>query len=148
MESVTTFITKKLGLKVNVEKSKVARPKQIKYLGFGFYKNNKGTWRPKPHIKSVKKFVNKLKEITDRSGGKSIDYKIERLNQVTRGWINYFKIADMKNTMKEDLLIICRAMREKIMIEVIIFRGLFILLTKTIIDTKVGSILLIPGVRF
>lgn len=101
MESITTFITKKLGLKVNVEKSKVARPRQIKYLGFGFYKNNKEIWRPKPHIKSVKKFVNKLKEITDRSDGKSIDYKIERLNQVTRGWINYFKIADMKNTMKE-----------------------------------------------
>lgn len=102
MESITTFITKKLGLKVNVEKSKVARPRQIKYLGFGFYKkNNKGTWRPKPHIKSVKKFVNKLKEITNRSDGKSIDYKIGRLNQVTRGWINYFKIADMKNSMKE-----------------------------------------------
>ncbi len=101
MESITTFITKKLGLKVNVEKSKVARPRQIKYLGFGFYKNNKGTWRPKPHIKSVKKFVNKLKEITDRSDGKSIDYKIERLNQVTRGWINYFKIADMKKTMEK-----------------------------------------------
>ena len=101
MESITTFITKKLGLKVNVEKSKVARPRQIKYLGFGFYKNNKGTWRPKPHIKSVKKFISKLKEITGRSDGKSIDYKIERLNQVTRGWINYFKIADMKKTMEK-----------------------------------------------
>lgn len=101
MESITTFITKKLGLKVNVEKSKVARPRQIKYLGFGFYKNNKGTWRPKPHIKSVEKFVNKLKEITDRSDGKSIDCKIERLNQVIRGWINYFKIADMKKTMEK-----------------------------------------------
>ena len=101
MESITTFITKKLGLKVNAEKSKVARPRQIKYLGFGFYKNNKGTWRPKPHIKSVKKFISKLKEITGRSDGKSIDYKIERLNQVTRGWINYFKIADMKKTMEK-----------------------------------------------
>ena len=101
MESITTFITKKLGLKVNVEKSKVARPRQIKYLGFEFYKNNKGTWRPKPHIKSVKKFISKLKEITGRSDGKSIDYKIERLNQVTRGWINYFKIADMKKTMEK-----------------------------------------------
>ena len=101
MESITTFITKKLGLKVNVEKSKVARPRQIKYLGFEFYKNNKGTWRPKPHIKSVKNFISKLKEITGRSDGKSIDYKIERLNQVTRGWINYFKIADMKKTMEK-----------------------------------------------
>ncbi len=41
MESITTFITKKLGLKVNVEKSKVARPNEIKYLGFGFYKKIK-----------------------------------------------------------------------------------------------------------
>ena len=40
MESITTFITKKLGLKVNVKKSKVARPDSIKYLGFGFYKKN------------------------------------------------------------------------------------------------------------
>ena len=101
MKSITAFITKKLGLKVNVEKSKVARPRQIKYLGFGFYKNNKGMWRPKPHIKSINKFINKLKEITARSDGKSIDYKIERLNQVIRGWINYYKIADMKNVMKE-----------------------------------------------
>ena len=101
MKSITTFIAKKLGLKVNVEKSKVARPRQIKYLGFGFYKNNKGTWRPKPHIKSVNKFESKLKEITSRSDGKSIDYKVERLNQVIRGWINYYKIADMKSAMKE-----------------------------------------------
>ena len=57
MESITTFITKKLGLIVNVEKSKVARPNNIKYLGFGFYKKiNQNIWRPKPHIKSVQKF--------------------------------------------------------------------------------------------
>ena len=42
MKSITTFITKKLGLKVNVEKSIVARPNQIKYLGFGLYKKNSG----------------------------------------------------------------------------------------------------------
>jgi len=47
MKSITTFITKKLCLKVNVEKSKVARPNQIKYLGFGFYKKNSGVWTPK-----------------------------------------------------------------------------------------------------
>ena len=56
MESITKFIEKKLGLKVNVEKSKVARPNEIKYLGFGFYKKiNQNIWRPKPYIKSVQK---------------------------------------------------------------------------------------------
>ena len=98
MESVTRYIENKLRLKVNVEKSKVARPNNIKYLGFGFY-NKKGTWRPKPHLKSLQKFERKLKDITSRSNAMSISEKIVKLNQVIRGWINYFKIADMKSTM-------------------------------------------------
>lgn len=100
MESVTRYIENKLGLIVNAEKSKVARPDKIKYLGFGFY-NKKGMWRPKPHIKSVQKFKLKLKDITSRSNAMSISDKITKLNQVIRGWINYFRIADMKGLMKE-----------------------------------------------
>ncbi len=99
MESITKFIEKKLGLKVNVEKSKVARPNQIKYLGFGFYCSKTGKIKPKPHIKSAQKFENKLKSITSRSNAMSISDKITKLNQVIRGWINYFKIADMKAMM-------------------------------------------------
>ena len=99
MESVTRYIENKLGLKVNVEKSKVARPNNIKYLGFGFY-NKKGTWRPKPHLKSLQKFERKLKDITSRSNAMSINDKIVKLNQVIRGWINYFRIADMKTSME------------------------------------------------
>lgn len=98
MGSVTRYIENKLGLKVNVEKSKVARPNKIKYLGFGFY-NKRGTWRPKPHLKSLQKFERKLKDITNRSNAMSISDKIVKLNQVIRGWINYFRIADMKSTM-------------------------------------------------
>ena len=80
MESITTFITRKLGLKVNVEKSKIARPNEIKYLGFGFYKRiNQNVWRPKPHIKSVEKFKAKLRVILVRS--KSISLK-ERLLRI------------------------------------------------------------------
>ena len=100
MQTITNYIENKLGLIVNAEKSKVAKPNQIKYLGFGFYNKN-GTWRPKPHLKSVQKFVNKLKDITSRSNAMSIDEKIVKLNQVIRGWINYFKIADMKSKMTE-----------------------------------------------
>ena len=51
MKSITTFITRKLCLKVNVEKGKVARANQIKYLVFVFYKKNSGVWRIKQHIK-------------------------------------------------------------------------------------------------
>ena len=98
MATITNYIENKLGLIVNAEKSKVARPNEIKYLGFGFY-NKKGTWRPKPHLKSIQKFECKLKDITSRSNAKSINDKIVKLNQVIRGWINYFKIADMKSLM-------------------------------------------------
>ena len=100
MQTVTRYIENKLGLIVNTEKSKVARPNEIKYLGFGFY-NKKGMWRPKPHLKSVQKFTLKLKDITNRSDAVSISEKIIKLNQVIRGWINYFRIADMKKLMEE-----------------------------------------------
>ena len=96
MESRTKFMEKKLGLKVNVEKSKVARPNQIKYLGFGFYYTKTGIIKPKPHLKSIQKFKRKLKQITKRSWSLSLDERIIKLNQVIRGWINYFRIADMK----------------------------------------------------
>ena len=102
MESITKFITKKLGLKVNVEKSKVARPNQIKYLGFGFYKKiNQNIWRPKPHIKSSEKFKTKLHDILIRSRSMSLDARLLKLKQVIYGWVNYFKIADMKVFLKE-----------------------------------------------
>lgn len=99
MQTITNYIENKLGLIVNTEKSKVARPDEIKYLSFDFYKNKKGTWRPKPHLKSVQKFERKVKDITSRSNAMSIDKKITKLNQVIRGWINYFRIADMKTIM-------------------------------------------------
>ena len=102
MESITTFITKKLGLKVNVEKSKVARPNEIKYLGFGFYKKiNQNEWRPKPHIKSMEKFKTKLRDILIRSRNMSLENRLLKLKQVIYGWVNYFKIADMKVFLRE-----------------------------------------------
>ena len=96
METITRFIEKKLGLKVNVTKSKVARPSQIKYLGFGFYTTKTGIIKPKPHLKSIQKFKRKLKQLTNRSWSISLKDRIIKLNQVIRGWINYFRIADMK----------------------------------------------------
>lgn len=107
MESITKFIEKKLGLKVNVEKSKVTRPNEIKYLGFGFYQKN-NTWRPKPHLKSLQKFERKLKYQTRRSYSVSVARRIDFLNPIIRGWINYFRIADMES---EIYLITCHLRR-------------------------------------
>lgn len=104
MESITTFITKKLGLKVNIEKSKVARPNQIKYLGFGFYKKtNQNKWRPKPHIKSVQKFKAKLSDILLRSRSISLDDRLLKLKQLIYGWVNYFRIADMRTLLMKEI---------------------------------------------
>lgn len=99
LASVTKFIEKKLGLKVNAEKSKVTRPMNTKYLGFSFWKNKKGQWRPKPHLKSFQKLKRKLKELTNRSWSISLDNRIKKINYVVRGWVNYFRTADMKNML-------------------------------------------------
>lgn len=111
MESITRFIEKKLGLKVNVEKSKVARPHQIKYLGFGFYYTKTGIIKPKPHLKSIQKFKRRLKQLTRRRWSVSLEDRIIRLNQVIRGWINYFRIANMKEYMKILTSHLCRRIR-------------------------------------
>lgn len=99
MASVTKWIEKKLGLKVNATKSKVTTPMKLKYLGFGFWKDSEG-WKAKPHNDSIKRFERKLKQLTKRSWSVTMDYRIMRLNQVIRGWINYFRIGSMKNTLK------------------------------------------------
>ena len=97
MESITYFIEKKLGLKVNMTKTKICKPNDLKYLGFGFYKDIKNnTYNCVPHIDSKMKFQRKLKSLTKRSESISLDTRFERLNWLIRGWVNYFKISKMK----------------------------------------------------
>lgn len=101
LNSITKFIEKKLGLKVNGEKSKVTRPTKTKYLGFSFWKSTSGKWKPKPHLKSYQKLIRKLRQLTNRSWSISLDARIKKINYLIRGWINYFRIANMKNKIKE-----------------------------------------------
>ena len=97
MESITYFIEKKLGLKVNMTKTKICKPNDLKYLGFGFYKDIKNnTYNCVPHIDSKMKFQRKIKSLTKRSESISLDTRFERLNWLIRGWVNYFKISKMK----------------------------------------------------
>ncbi len=100
MESITRFIENKLKLKVNKDKSKVDRPWKIKYLGFSFY-HGKGIVEIMVHKKSIDKFKDKIREITSRSNGMSMEMRYEKLHQVIRGWVNYFKIANMKGVAQE-----------------------------------------------
>lgn len=97
MKSITRFIEEKLGLKVNASKSKIDKPKGIKYLGFGFYYDSFAKeYRARPHAESVAKFKVKMKKLTRRSWGVGNDHKVKKLNELIRGWINYFKIGRMK----------------------------------------------------
>ena len=98
MHTITKWIEKKLGLKVNATKTKVTTPSKLKYLGFGFWKDAEG-WKARPHKDSIKRFERKLKQLTKRSWPVSMDYRIEKLNQVIRGWINYFRIGSMKKNL-------------------------------------------------
>lgn len=96
MENITKFIENKLRLKVNRAKSKVDRPWRIKYLGFSFYQA-KGKIEIRIHPKSVAKFKDKMRIITSRSNAMSMETRFLKLRQVIRGWVNYFKIANMKS---------------------------------------------------
>jgi len=102
MKSVTKWIQSRLGLKVNAEKSKITRPSKLKFLGFGFYYNsNKKSWMSRPHEDSVLKFKRKLKQWTRRNWSMNFRERIKKLNEVIRGWINYFSISSMKTKMRK-----------------------------------------------
>ena len=100
MHTITDWIERKLKLKVNMTKTKVTRPGGLKYLGFGFWKDGKdGIWKARPHQDSVGKIKRKLKQLTKRSWSIDMSERINRLNQVIRGWVNYFKIGSMKQAL-------------------------------------------------
>ena len=99
MTSITKFIENKLKLKVNVTKTKVCQPKNLKYLGFGFHKGKR--WECIPHKDSKLKFKRTLKKLTNRSISISLDKRFEELNWTIRGWVNYFRISKMKTFLKE-----------------------------------------------
>ena len=100
MESVTRWLDKHLRVQVNTTKTKVTKPNDMKYLGFAFYRSN-GKWYPKPHEKSVQKLMHKLVPLLRRNWGVSLAYRIERINAVTRGWINYFRIGNMRSKLEK-----------------------------------------------
>lgn len=100
LENILSFIEEKLFLKVNREKTETAHISRVKYLGYAFYRY-KGKCRYRVHPKSAAKMRNKIRELTDRNTGMSNAKREEKYQQYVRGWVNYFKLADMKNLLKE-----------------------------------------------
>jgi RNA-directed DNA polymerase len=99
-ESITRFLEKRLRLKVNEEKSAVARPWERKFLGYTM------TWNREPRIKvaenSVKRLKMKLREIFRQGRGRNVGRQIkDELTPLLRGWMNYFRLAEVKNVFEE-----------------------------------------------
>ena len=95
MRNIVTFIETKLKLKVNAEKTHITRPTKLKYLGFSFTKQ-KDIWEARPHQESFKKLFLKLKKLIKRSWSVDLTYRIKKINEVLRGWINYYRQSFMK----------------------------------------------------
>lgn len=97
-ERVGRFIEGKLKLKINKEKSEVSKLNRVKYLGYAFYRT-KRKCRFRVHLDSINKLKDKIRMVTGRSNGMSIEGRRIKLNQIIRGWVQYFKMADMKTIM-------------------------------------------------
>lgn len=99
MASVTGFLEKRLRLKVNLEKSAVARPWERKFLGYSM------TWHKQPRLKVAKTSIQRLKaklRVIFREGqGRSLSQVIEELNALLRGWMQYFRLAAVKGIFEE-----------------------------------------------
>ena len=100
LDNILPFIEKKLFLKVNREKTVVDYVGKVKFLGFAFYRY-KGKTGIKIHPKSAAKMKSKIKELTSRSNGMGNELRAIKLRRYIMGWINYFKIADMKKLLSK-----------------------------------------------
>ena len=101
MKSITDFIERKLGLKVNAEKSQIGKPQRIKFLGFGYFVDHDKKYHAKPHKLSIEKLKRKLKALTSRKWSISLDERLRRLKYQIVGWVNYFRIAKMKSVLSD-----------------------------------------------
>ena len=95
----TKFLEGKLKLKVNRKKSQVGSPLRLKFLGFSMYKTGKKAGI-RPHGKSIKRFKDKIRELTSRKQARSVELILKRLKRFTVGWLGYYSIADMESRIK------------------------------------------------
>ncbi len=102
MASISSWIERKLFLRVNATKSRVSRPMRSKYLGFTFLKYG-GEWKVKPTSEKKARLYQTMREYLKRGRAvaRPIGVTIKRVNQIAMGWINYFRIGMMKQFMEK-----------------------------------------------
>jgi RNA-directed DNA polymerase len=99
MESVRRFITTRLRLRINEDKSAVARPHERKFLGFSFTQRAQPRRRIAP--KALLRFKNRIREITRRTRGRKLDDIVQELNLYLRGWRGYFGFCETSSVLKD-----------------------------------------------
>jgi len=99
-ESIIRFIGDVLHLRVNREKTKAGYIRGMKFLGYSFYVHS-GECRLSVHPKSLDKFKARLKKLTGRSNGMGYAQRKESLRHFIMGWLEYFKLADMKSKLHD-----------------------------------------------
>jgi len=99
MKSVSQFLSRRLRLQVNADKSAVARPWRRKFLGYTM------TWHKQPRLKvapeSVRRLKVKVRRILREGRGRSLPEVIKELNPLLRGWMQYFRLAEVKGIFEE-----------------------------------------------
>jgi group II intron reverse transcriptase/maturase len=100
MESIQSFLQKRLKLKVNEEKSSVDRPWKLQYLGFSMYKN-KGRVHIRLAPRSIKGVKDKIRELTSRSKPLPMAVRIQRINAYLGGWLGYYALAETPSVFSE-----------------------------------------------
>lgn len=99
MSSLSRFLTVKLRLKVNEAKSAVGRPWRRKFLGYSM------TWHQRPRLKvapdSLARLKAKVRERLRGGRGRNLKRQIEELTPLLRGWVNYFRLAEVKGVLEE-----------------------------------------------
>lgn len=99
MSSVTSFLEGRLRLKVNRTKSQIGSPTRLKFLGFSLWRIG-GQSGISVHAKTVKRFKDRIRQITRRNRGKNIGQILRELRRFTVGWLGYFGIANMKSLLQ------------------------------------------------
>ena len=99
MASLTHFLEGRLRLKVNRAKSAVDRPWNRAFLGYTV--TNHRSPRLKPAPKSVKRAKDRIRQITQQGRGRNIRQVIKEINEFTRGWVGYFRLASVKAAFEQ-----------------------------------------------
>jgi group II intron reverse transcriptase/maturase len=99
MTSCTKYLEGKLKLKVNREKSQVGSPLKLKFLGFSLCKMGKETGI-RPHEKTIKRFKDKIRELTSRKQSKPIGAILSNIKKYTTGWLRYYCITNMRGKIQ------------------------------------------------